>query len=128
MNPKEILERYLLAGLTRDPAAQAALFTDDGVYEAPLLPPGGPLPARLEGHEQLREGFAAYQRATGSGTMRPDPHRSGYVLHTTADPDVFIVEIDTVLSDGTDTLTMALVQIFRLRDGKIARLRDYFAL
>ena len=128
MNPKEIFERYLIAGLTRDPAAQADLFTDDGVFEAPLLPADSSLPRHLEGHEQMREGFAAYHRAAGSGTMSPDPHRSGYVLHTTADPDVFIVEIDTVLSDGTDTLTMALVQIFRLRDGKIARLRDYFAL
>jgi ketosteroid isomerase-like protein len=128
MNPKEIFERYLLAGLTRDPAAQAALFTDDGVYEAPLLPPDSPVPSRLEGHEQLREGFATYHRAAAGGTMTPDPHRSGYVLHTTADPDVFIVEIDSLLTDGTDTVTMSLLQIFRLRDGKIARLRDYFAL
>ncbi|MFI6274872.1 hypothetical protein [Streptomyces sp. NPDC050988] len=48
-------------------------------------------------------------------------------------PDVFIAEIDTVFDgdgdgegDGED-VTVSLVQIFRIRDGKIARLRDYFA-
>ena len=56
------------------------------------------------------------------------PARSGYVLHDTADPEVFIAEIDVAFdhSDGEPT-TMSLVQIFRLRDGRIARLRDYFA-
>jgi hypothetical protein len=36
---KEIFERYLYAGaISRDPDAQAAMFTEDGVYEAPLIP------------------------------------------------------------------------------------------
>ncbi|WP_429216448.1 hypothetical protein [Kitasatospora sp. MAP12-9] len=55
------------------------------------------------------------------------------MLHTTADPDVFIAEIDTIFDgdgdgdgDGED-VAVSLVQIFRIRDGKIARLRDYFA-
>ncbi|WP_420116995.1 hypothetical protein, partial [Micromonospora sp.] len=45
----------------------------------------------------------------------------------TRDPDVFIAEID-VAFDGTDgqRTTMSLVQIFRLRTGQIAMLRDYF--
>jgi ketosteroid isomerase-like protein len=57
-----------------------------------------------------------------------NPERSGYVLHDTADPDAFIAEIDVVFdqADGRPS-TMSLVQIFRLRDGQIARLRDYFS-
>jgi ketosteroid isomerase-like protein len=41
---------------------------------------------------------------------------------------VFIAEIDVAFdeSDGRRT-TMSLVQIFRLRDGQIAELRDYFS-
>jgi ketosteroid isomerase-like protein len=41
---------------------------------------------------------------------------------------VFIAEIDVAFdeADGRRT-TMALVQIFRLRDGQIAMLRDYFS-
>ncbi|MFY1685426.1 hypothetical protein ACN265_28295 [Micromonospora sp. WMMD730] len=40
---------------------------------------------------------------------------------------MFIAEID-VAFDGTDgqRTTMSLVQIFRLRTGQIAMLRDYF--
>ena len=40
---------------------------------------------------------------------------------------MFIAEIDVAFdeADGRRT-TMSLVQIFRLRDGQIAMLRDYF--
>ena len=115
---KQIFERYLYAGaITRDPEAVAALFTADGVYETPLEP------GSLTGREAIRAGIGAYQRDPG----RADLERSGYVLHDTADPGVFIAEIDAVLigADGQRT-TMSLVQIFRVRDGLIARLRDYF--
>ena len=41
---KEIFERYLYAGaITRNPDAIAAMFTDDGVYDSPLVPDGHPL-------------------------------------------------------------------------------------
>ena len=53
--------------------------------------------------------------------------KSRYVLHTTADPDVFIVELDVALEVDGGIETTSLVQIFRLQDGKIALLRDYFA-
>jgi limonene-1,2-epoxide hydrolase len=48
-------------------------------------------------------------------------------VHTTADPGVFIVEVDAVVNDSAGSTTVSLVQIFRVRDGKIALLRDYFA-
>nr|BFE86597.1 hypothetical protein GCM10020093_091980 [Planobispora longispora] len=53
--------------------------------------------------------------------------RSRYVLHTTADPDVFIVEIDAAFDEPAGAATVSLLKIFRMRDGKIALLRDYFA-
>jgi len=124
---KEIFERYLYAGaITRDPAAIAALFTEDGVYEAPLVPDDHPL-RHLVGRDAIRAGTHAYhQRPADLGTMNPE--RSGYVLHDTADPDVFIAEIDVAFDEaGARQATMSLVQIFRLRDGRIARLRDYFS-
>jgi limonene-1,2-epoxide hydrolase len=58
--------------------------------------------------------------------QKVDIGKSGYVVHATVDPSVFIVEIDTVLTGPAGTTTMSLVQIFRSRDGKIAMLRDYF--
>ncbi|MEU4156970.1 nuclear transport factor 2 family protein [Actinoplanes sp. NPDC026670] len=124
---QQIFERYLYAGaITRDPDAIAAMFTEDGVLEAPLVAAGHPL-RHLAGRDAIRAGTAAYHtRPAPPGTI--DIERTAYVLHDTADPAVFIAEIDVVLAqaDGTRT-TMSLVQIFRLRNGRIAVLRDYFS-
>ena len=123
---KEIFERYLYAGaITRNPDAIAATFTDDGVYDSPLVPDGHPL-RRLVGRDAIRTGTSVYyQQPTNQGTMNLE--RSAYVLHDTSDPDVFMAEID-VAFDGADgrPTTMSLLWIFRLRDGQIALLRDYF--
>jgi len=123
---QEIFERYLYAGaITRNPDAIAAMFTEDGVYEAPLVPPEHPL-HRLVGRAAIRAGTTAYhQRPADAGTMNRTDSTS--VLHDTTDPDVFMVEIDVAIdeADGTRT-TRSLLWVFRLRDGHIARLRDYF--
>lgn len=127
LSHEELFRRYIAAGaLGRDAEAYAGLFTEDGVYEAPLLPPGHRLPRRLAGRDAIREGIVAYHREPGpDGTLNLE--RSAYVLHETADPDVFIVEIDTVFDTAAgQSTTMPLVQIFRIRDGRIAMLRDYF--
>jgi uncharacterized protein len=125
---KEIFERYVYAGaITRNPDAIAAMFTEDGVFDAPLVPDGHPPHGRLVGRDAIRTGTSVYhQQPIYQGTMNLE--RSAYVLHDTPDPDVFIAEIDVAFdeADGQRT-TMSLVQIFRLRDGQIAMLRDYFA-
>ncbi|GAB2731881.1 nuclear transport factor 2 family protein [Kitasatospora kifunensis] len=129
--PQQIFESYLYAGaMTRNADALAENFTTDGVFEAPLMPAGAAFPRRLVGREEIRSAMAAYYEQPVKGDRSPNLEKSGYVLHTTADPDVFIAEIDTVFEeDGEDgeDVTVSLVQIFRIRDGKIARLRDYFA-
>ncbi|GIH03993.1 hypothetical protein Rhe02_20600 [Rhizocola hellebori] len=125
---KEIFERYIYAGaISRNPEAIAAMFTEDGVYEAPLAPDGHPLHRPLVGRDAIRAGISLYhQQPTYQGTV--NLQRTTVVLHDTADPDVFIAEIDVAFdeADGRRT-TMSLVQIFRLRDGQIAMLRDYFS-
>ena len=124
---KEIFERYMYAGaMTRNPDAIAAMFTEDGVVDAPLVSDGHPL-HRLVGRDAIQTGISVYhQQPTYQGTMNVE--RSAYVLHDTPDPDVFIAEIDVAFdeADGRRT-TVSLVQIFRVRDGQIAMLRDYFA-
>ncbi|MGW2228812.1 nuclear transport factor 2 family protein [Streptomyces formicae] len=128
--PQEIFERCVYVGtLSHDADAFAEQFTEDGVFEAPLLSAESAFPARLVGREQIRTEMAAYYARQAGDHRRPNLEKSGYVLHVTEDPDVFIVEIDTVFDgegDGED-VTVSLVQIFRTRDGRIARLRDYFA-
>jgi ketosteroid isomerase-like protein len=125
-NPQEIFTRYVQAGaISRDPDALAALFTPDGVYEAPLAGDGDVFPRRLAGRDVIRSGLAAaYARMPAADDDPVDPIRTSFTLHTTADPDVFIAEVDTTLMSDT---RMSLVQIFRVRDGLIAHLRDYFA-
>ncbi|MCB5169596.1 nuclear transport factor 2 family protein [Streptomyces bambusae] len=130
--PKEIFEHHVHAGaVSRNADAVADGFTEDGVLEAPLVPADAGFPRRMAGREEIRNGLAAYYASQGPDGRVPNFRKSGYVLHTTADPDVFIAEIDTVFDgdpdgDGEDEVA-SLVQIFRIRDGKIARLRDYFA-
>jgi ketosteroid isomerase-like protein len=126
--PQQIFERYIWAGaMTRNADALAEMFTVDGVLEAPLVPAGRAFPARMEGREEIRKGLAAYYKRPASAGYKVNVEKSRYVLHTTADPDVFIVEIDTAFDRAGTATTMSLVQIFRLRDGKIALMRDYFA-
>jgi ketosteroid isomerase-like protein len=129
MTPEEIYQRYLLASaMTRNADALADLFAVDGVLESPLIPAGHHYPRRLEGREEIRAGMAAfYQRRPPDPGQTVNTARSGYKVHTTADPGVFIVEIDVVLSSPAGTETVSLVQIFRVHDGKIVLMRDYFA-
>jgi ketosteroid isomerase-like protein len=125
---KEVFERYVYAGaITRNPDAIAAMFTEDGVYDAPLVADGHPLHGLLVGRDAIRTGIGVYhQQPTYQATMNLE--RSAYVLHDTPDPDVFIAEIDVAFDEPDGQRTrMSLVQIFRLRDGQIATLRDYFA-
>lgn len=127
--PQQIFESYIWAGMSHDADAQAELFATDGVFEVPLLPPGSVFPRRLEGREEIRGALKAFhQRSTDPDRMvAVDVGESRYVLHVTSDPDVFIAEIDTAVEVASEAMTMSLVQIYRLRDGKIALLRDYFA-
>lgn len=126
---RQIFERYVYAGpISRNPDAVAELFTEDGVFEAPLVPEGHPLPRCLDGREAIRAGIGAYHRDPAyEGTVNVE--RSRYVLHDTTDPEVFIAEIDTVFdAPEGGSAAMSLVQVFRLREGKIAMLRDYFGV
>jgi ketosteroid isomerase-like protein len=126
LTPQEIFQRYIHAGaITRDPAALAALFTEDGVYEAPLAREGDAFPRRLVGRDAIEAGVAAAYTRLPAYTADPvDPARTSFTLHTTTEPDTFIAEIDTGFVSGAE---MSLVQIFRVRDGRISHLRVYFA-
>jgi len=123
VTPQEIHQRYIWAGaLRRDADAVAELFTEDGILEAPLVPDGHPFPNRLDGREEIRRGLAEYYQRPQQAAGTVDPERSRLVLHL-PEPEVLIVELDSAFVDRPP---ISLVQIFRLRDGLIASLRDYF--
>jgi len=45
----------------------------------------------------------------------------------TADANVFVVEIDTAFDSADGIRFVSLLKIFRMRDGEIFLLRDYFS-
>ena len=49
------------------------------------------------------------------------------MVHTTADPDVFVVENDTAFDRSEGVEIVSMVKIFRMRDGEIVLMRDYFS-
>ena len=124
MTPQDIFNQHVRAGMLADAEAKTALYTPTGIYEAPLAHENGPYPHRLEGHNALHTGFTTIHDLAKHSTRQIDPTNSRLTLHTTTDPDIFIVELDAAF---TNAPPVPLVQIYRLHEGKIAHLRDYFA-
>ncbi len=52
--------------ISRNPGAVAAMFTEYGVYEAPLIPDGHRLPRRLAGRDAIRAGLSTSHRGLAS--------------------------------------------------------------
>ena len=132
--PQEIYQRYLWATLTQNADAVAEMFTVDGVFQAPLVPAGQAFPRHLEGRERIRAGLAEYyhrwagdQQQAGLAGLTVNEEKSRSVVHTTADPDVFVVEIDPAFDSPDGIRIVSLLKIFRMRDGEIVLLRDYFS-
>jgi uncharacterized protein YbjT (DUF2867 family) len=75
---------------------------------------------RLLAGEQAHQVVALSRRALPSGRWPAG-------VSARAADDVFIAELDAVLDHpGGRREPVSLVQIFRIRDGRIAMLRDYF--
>ena len=110
------------------------MFTVDGVLQAPLARAGQEFPRHLEGREQIRTGLAEYyhrwagdQQQAGLAGLAVNEEKSRSVVHTTADSNVFVVEIDTAFDGPDEIRIVSLLKIFRMRNGQIVLLRDYFS-
>lgn len=106
--------------VTGDSAALLDMCVDDVVFEFPFAPPGRP--TRVEGKPAL----ADYLRSI-AGRMRIE-HLREVEIHETVKPEVAIVEMTMT---GTVTATGApyeqsYVVVLTVRDGLIARYRDYW--
>ncbi len=88
----------------------ASYFTDDAVYHnMPMAP--------AEGIEAVKAALAGVSQMTSRGWE---------VLHSAANGDVVLNErIDRFEIGGTN-VEVQVMGVFELRDGKIARWRDYF--
>lgn len=120
-NARELVERMFLEMPSRDAAAFANLFSDDGVFETPFPIPG--TPERLQGRETIRD-YLAQRWASSSGI---EVHGIYPVVHETADPEVVIVEneVDMTIPGSERQRTRTSVNVVRVRDGKVVLFRDY---
>jgi uncharacterized protein len=105
---------------TNDAGALVDLCADDVVFEFPFAPPGRP--ARVEGKLALGDylkGISGRVRLEGVSNLE---------IHETVKPEVAIIEMTMT---GTVTATGApyeqsYVSVLTVRDGLIARYRDYW--
>lgn len=88
----------------------ASYFTDDAVYHnMPMAP--------AEGIEAVKAALAGVSQMTSKGWE---------VLHSAANGDVVLNErVDRFDMGGTE-VSVQVCGVFEIRDGKIARWRDYF--
>jgi ketosteroid isomerase-like protein len=118
--PLEVLERRRQCLISRDMAGFADLFAADAVIELPFAAPG--LPDRLAGRDAIRE----FATRSGDWPFEIVDLRTRH-LHRTADPEVVILELTTHgrLTATGEPFQVPCVQVFRIRDGRIALFRDY---
>jgi ketosteroid isomerase-like protein len=125
-SPRAVFERCARLGLAGDAAAQAAMYAEDAVLEFPFAPPG--VPQRLEGRAAIGRLLAALGRQASGAGMRVDEGASQVVVHETGDPEVIVAEVDAcgeVAATGA-RFRRRYVQVYRVRDGAIVSMRDYW--
>lgn len=117
----EVFTQVRKAGEAVDINAYADLFAEDGEIHWPKTLPGRP--HRIQGRENIRTFFLD---AVADLPERVIEYHD-VVLHETTDPEVVIAEYEahtTVLGTGKE-YRLPFVVVLTVRDGKIARYRDY---
>lgn len=93
--------------------------TDDVVFEFPFAPHDRP--RRVEGLDAVR---AYLEPISARSTVRDI---SGLVLHQTVDPAVGVIEFTSAVStEGGQVRDLSYIVVLTVRDGQIARYRDYW--
>jgi len=117
----DVFGKLAQAGVeANDTGALLDLCADDVVFEFPFAPPGRP--TRVEGKPALGE----YLKAV-SGRTRMEGV-SNLEIHETVKPEVAIIEMTmtgTVRATGAP-YEQSYVVVLTVRDGLIARYRDYW--
>jgi limonene-1,2-epoxide hydrolase len=113
--PKETVEEFVAAFVSawpdRDAARVASFFSDDAVYHNIPMEP-------VEGRKAIEATLASFM--TMGGQVRVD------VGHIAAEGAIVMVErVDYFVGDQR-TITLPVVGVFEVHDGKITAWRDYF--
>jgi len=92
---------------------------DDVVFEFPFAP--ADRPGRVEGHDAVREYLGPIFARTQTHGL------SSLVMHQTVDPAVAVIEFTaTAQIGGGPAREVSYVVVLTVRDGQIARYRDYW--
>ncbi|MGP4100289.1 nuclear transport factor 2 family protein [Nonomuraea sp. KM90] len=116
MSIEEIVSGYHAAMVHKSPDELAELYAEDGLHEFPF----GGLPA-YQGKEEVRAG---YRKMWGATPFEVEEVRR-LALHRTEDPEVVVVEQDTIVAVGDRRITVPSLAVLRIRDGRIIHNRDY---
>jgi ketosteroid isomerase-like protein len=118
--PREILERYRQAAISQSVDDMSRLYAVHAIHEFPFTPPG--VPARLEGRDEIVNWIATGWKAY---PLKYERYRT-VAIHDTGDPQTIIVEQESLgTSPSTGEFALPSIVVLTVRNGQIARLRDY---
>jgi uncharacterized protein len=124
-SPRAVVDQALQFVLDYDLNGYLELFAANGSLEFPFAPPG--VPARMKGRDQIGAALLPLWEQAWEAGWRSTGY-SPIVVHETLNPEVVIAEFDLYGEVATtkETLQMSFIHVYRVRDGRIVWLRDYW--
>jgi ketosteroid isomerase-like protein len=117
---REVLERLRQAAVGQSADDMRGLYAVDAVHELPFTAAG--LPSRLEGRDEIVNWIAAGWKAS---QLKYERYRT-LAIHDTGDPETIIVEQEALgTSPSAGAFALPSIVVLTVRNGQIARLRDY---
>lgn len=119
-SPSEVLGQVLPAIQSGDIELLTSLCTEDVIFEFPFAPPDRP--SMVQGREAVGRYLAAVPSRVAFERL------SNLEIHQSVNPDVAVVEMTATgtVKDTGDPYKMSYVVVLTVRDGQIARYRDYW--
>jgi ketosteroid isomerase-like protein len=117
---REVLERLRQAAIRQSADDMSRVYAADAVHEFPFTRPG--MPSRLEGRDEIVNWIAAGWEAY---PLKYERYRT-LAIYDTNDPETIIVEQEAIgTSASTGEFALPNIVVLTVRNGRIARLRDY---
>ena len=117
---REVLQRLRQAAIRQSADDMSRVYAADAVHEFPFTRPG--MPSRLEGRDEIVNWIAAGWKTY---PLRYERYRT-LAIHDTSDPETIIVEQEALgTSSSTGGFALPNIVVLTVRNGQIARLRDY---
>jgi ketosteroid isomerase-like protein len=117
---REVLGRLRQAAISQSADAMSRLYAADAVHEFPFTRPG--VASRLDGRDEIMDWITAGWTAF---PLKYERYRT-LAIHDTSDPETIIVEQEAIgTSASTGEFALPNILVLTVRNGQIARLRDY---